>query len=210
MKGLLLFILLFVPQQLWGGTPLPTREKPLVVDLTARRVFIYTEVNGTGRSGANPHWGIVAVQGTLAEKGILRSYADPLTLHDALLKIGAQPGNNLSRNTTGEFVLGDRLVVTAALPGLERELSLQEVFDDSSGKGFNIRFGGNRLASAREKTGCITCLESCWVAITSNDRYPSLSSFTRFLFPNSHFEGKKNVLTEDGQPVIISYRVLGK
>lgn len=207
MKILLLFFLLLAPQHLWGETFLPTRVKPVSIDIPGRRVLIYTEVNGKNVTESNRHWGIVAIQGTLADRGILRSWADPLTLHDALLKIGARPGNNLTRNNTGGFILGDRLEVTVSWPGLGRELPLQDIFEDSTGKGFNIRFGGNRLAAAHEGTGCITCLESCWVAITSNDRYPSISAFTRFISPNSHFRGKKNTLPGDGRPVIVTFHL---
>lgn len=201
-----LFILLFIPLQLWGAT-FPTRERPLLIDTATKRVSIYTEVNGRNLEKSNPHWGIVAVQGSLADKGMLKSYADPVAVHDALVSIGARPGNNLTADSSGSFVAGDPLEVTVTWSGLGKELPLSAVFEDSTGKGFNIRFGGNRAAAQHEHTGCVTCLESCWVAVTSNDRYPYISTFKRLVSPNSRFKGKKDVLPGDGRPVIVSYRL---
>ena len=99
------------------------------------------------------------------------------------MEIGAKPGNNLSRETMGEFVKGSSLKVMAVLPGFNKELSLDQIFDDSSQKGFQIRFGGNRDRAVRGKTGCITCLESCWIGITSNAAYPAIGSLRRFISP---------------------------
>lgn len=207
MRILLFFLLLLSPVQLWAATSLPTREHPLVLDALQKRVLIYTEVNGGNVTKSNSHWGIVAASGKLADKGILLSYADPAQLHEALVRIGARPGNNLTGSSTGKFVAGDRLELTATWPGLGKELPLQEIFEDESGRGFNIRFGGNLASAGREHTGCLTCLESCWIAITSNDRYPFISALKRLVAPNSRFRGRKEILPADRQPVIIGYRL---
>jgi hypothetical protein len=206
----LLLILWLVPLHLWGATPLPSREQPLLVDDAGRRVLVYTEVNGRNLTRSNPHWGIVAVGGRLADKGILRSYADPLAFHDALVRIGARPGNNLTSDSTGQYVAGDQLEVTVTIPGLGTDLPLGAVFDDETGRGFAIRFGGNRDAARHEQTGCITCLESCWIAVSSNDRYPFISTLRRLISPNSRFRGRASVFHGDGQPVIVSYRLAGR
>jgi hypothetical protein len=208
MRAVLLTIfLLLVPLQLWSAT-LPTKGEPLLVDAANKRILIYAEVNGRNLETSNPHWGIVAVGGRLADKGILRSFAAPLALHDALLKLGARPGDNLTAGSSGQFVAGDHLEVTVTWPGLGRELPLAAIFDDETGKGFHIRFGGNREAARREHTGCVTCLESCWVAVTSNDRYPAISTLRRRFFPNSRFKGKGALLPGDGRPVIVIYRLI--
>jgi hypothetical protein len=204
----LLLLQLLVPLSLMAAPPLPTREHPLLLDGPGRRVLLYTEVNGRNLTTTNPHWGIVAIGGTLADKAILRSYADPLSLHDALVKLGARPGNNLTAGSSGQYVAGELLEVTVSWPGLGRELPLSAVFEDEAGKGFRIRFGGNRAAARHEHTGCITCLESCWVAVTSNDRYPFISTLKRLVSPNSRFRGKGAVLPADGGAVIVSYRLV--
>jgi len=185
----------------------PTKENPLVIDEKGKKVLIYTEVHEMNVHQWNVHWGVVFKDGKFQDRAILRAYSNQLDFHDALLKIGAKPGNNLSKDTIGQYVEGDFLDVKATWPGLGKELSLNEIFIDEKGKNFNIKFGGNRKASEEQKTGCITCLESCWISIASNANYPQTGSIKRFLNPNSHFKGRADVLPGDGKPVILIYRV---
>ena len=189
---------------------LPTKENPLIIDEKGKRVLIYTEVHEMNVHQYNVHWGIVFKDGRFQDRAILRSYANHLDFHDAMIKIGARPGNNLNKDTIGHFVEGDTLEVKATWPGLGKELFLNEIFEDTAGKGFLIKFGGNRKASEEQKTGCITCLESCWISITSNANYPQTGAIKRFINPNSKFRGKADILPGDGKPVILIYRVAGK
>lgn len=185
----------------------PTKENPLMIDEKGKRVLIYTEVHEMNVHQSNVHWGVVFKEGRFQDRAILRAYANHLDFHDALIKIGAKPGNNLNKETVGKYVEGDILDVKATWPGLGKELSLNEIFVDEAGKGFKIKFGGNRKASEEQKTGCITCLESCWISISSNTNYPQTGSLKRFLNPNSRFKGRADVLPGDGKPVILIYRV---
>ncbi len=185
----------------------PTREKPLIIDEKGKRVLIYTEVNEMNVHQSNVHWGVVFKDGKFQDRAILRSYANQLDFHDALIKIGAKPGNTLTKDTIGKYVEGDTLDVKATWPGLGKELSLNDIFIDEKGKVFKIKFGGNRKASEEKNTGCITCLESCWISISSNASYPQTHSLKRFLNPNSKFKGNANILPEDGKPVILIYSV---
>lgn len=189
--------------------PYPTKTNPLVIDGKGTRVLMYTEVNEMNVHQSNVHWGIVFKDGKFQDRAILRAYANQLDVHDALTRIGARPGNNLTKDTIGNYVEGDVLEVKATWPGLGKELTLNEIFRDQTGKGFQIKFGGNRKASEEQKTGCITCLESCWISISSNVRYPQTGAIKRFLDPNSRFQGRADVLPGDGKPVIVMYRVAG-
>ncbi len=186
---------------------MPTRENPVIVDKQGNRLLIYTEVNEMNVHQANVHWGVVFKDGRFQDRAILRSWANHLAFHDALLALGAKPGNNLNKETIGKHVEGDLLDVTATWPGLGKEVGLNEIFSESGGKGFSIRFGGNRKASAEQNTGCITCLESCWIAVTSNSAYPQTGAIKRFINPNAKFQGKGSILPKDGQPVILIYRI---
>ena len=185
----------------------PTRENPLLIDEKKKKVLIYSEVHEMNVHQPNVHWGVVFKDGKFQDRSILRAYANQLDFHDALIKIGAKPGNNLNKETVGKFVEGDILEVRATWPGLGKELSLNEIFVDEKGKPFLIKFGGNRKASEEQKTGCITCLESCWISISSNSSYPQTGAIKRFLNPNSRFKGNANVLPGDGKPVILIYTV---
>jgi hypothetical protein len=186
---------------------LPTKEKPLIIDEKGKKVLIYTEVHEMNVHQSNVHWGVVFKDGKFQDRSILRSYANQLDFHDALIRIGAKPGNSLNKDTIGKYVAGDTLDVKATWPGLGKELSLNDIFIDENGKGFKIKFGGNRKASEEKNTGCITCLESCWISISSNANYPQTHSLKRFLMPNSRFKGNANILPEDGKPVILIYSV---
>lgn len=185
----------------------PTKENPLLIDEKGKRVLIYTEVHEMNVHQSNVHWGVVFKEGKFQDRAILRAYANQLDFHDALVKIDAKPGNTLSKDTVGQHVQGDTLDVKATWSGLGKELSINDIFVDEKGKPFTIKFGGNRKASEEQKTGCITCLESCWISISSNTNYPQTGSIKRFLNPNSRFKGNANVLPGDGKPVILIYKV---
>jgi hypothetical protein len=183
--------------------PLPSRTDPLRVDAVNKRVLIYTEVNPKSHNQNNPHWGVVFQGGKLSEKGILLAFCTPESFHDALVQIGARAGNNLTLHSSGEFMAGDELTVSVLVPGVSQPLGVADIFDDTSGKGFRIHFGGNRRRAVEEQTGCITCLESCPIGITSNAAYPAISSFKRMLSPNSQFKGKAEKLPRQGALILI-------
>lgn len=189
----------------------PTRGNPLAVDPKSRTVAMYAEVSLRRLAETTTHWGIGCETGRLADKFILVSPAEPAALHDALVRIGARPGNSLATDDYGKTVEGDALVLTAQWPGLPREAAVGDLFYDASGKGFRIRFGGNRRAAVEQGTGCLTCLESCPVGITSNAAYPHLSTTRRMFRPNSRFRGRPEVLpAREAFPLAVFYRLVGR
>jgi hypothetical protein len=192
-----------VPASDRDGPAFPSRAAPLRIDLNNKRVLIYAEVNTQSLNQSNPHWGVVYQGGKLSNKAVLQAFCSPEEFHDALLQIGAKPGNNLTLRSSEEVIGGDELLVAVTWPGLSKPLDLADVTEDSSGKGFRIRFGGNRQRAVEEQTGCITCLESCPIGITSNAAYPAISFFKRMIAPNSQFKGKTEKLPRQGGLVLI-------
>jgi hypothetical protein len=182
---------------------LPSRVVPLRIDSINRRVLIYAEVNLKSLNQSNPHWGVVYQGGELNTNAIFHAFCTPQEFYDALLQIGVRPGNNLTLRSSAEVIGGDELLVSVTWPGLSRPLGLADILEDSSGKGFRIRFGGNRQRAVEEQTGCITCLESCPIGITSNAAYPAISSFKRMISPNSQFKGKAEKLPRQGGVILI-------
>jgi hypothetical protein len=182
---------------------LPSRSTPLRIDSINKRVLIYAEVNPKSFDQSNSHWGVVYQGGKLKDRAILLGFCTPQAFFDALLQIGARPGNNLTLRSSGETVQGEELTVTVVIPGQNKILSLSDILEDSSGKGFQIHFGGNRQRAMEEQTGCITCLESCPIGITSNAAYPAISSFKRMMSPNSKFKGQAEKLPRQGGLVLI-------
>jgi hypothetical protein len=188
----------------------PTKAKPLFVDTKNHVVKMYTEVSLRHLKETTPHWGIGCHTGKYADKFILISPAEPLDFHDALVRIGAKAGNNLAPDSYGKSVAGDHLNVTASWPGLKKPFDISDIFHDSTGKGYQIRFGGNRVTSEKMKTGCLTCLESCPISITSNAVYPHLRGIQQKLTPNSHFRWKPEALPDtEAFPVVVFYRISG-
>jgi len=181
----------------------PTKAHPLLADAKNKRVLIYVEVNPKNHGNSNPHWCVVFQGGKLKDKAILQAFCSPQEFHDALLQIGARPGNNLTLRSSGEVIEGDELAVTVTQPGLAKNLGLADIVDDSSGKGIRIRFGGNRQRASEENTGCITCLESCPIGITSNAAYPAIGSFKRLVSPNSQFKLKNDKIPLQGGLILI-------
>jgi len=184
----------------------PAKHSPVIKDRKKAAVIIYTELSLKHLNETTAHWGIGYGGGKLADKFILSSPVTPEALYDSLASIGLRPGNNLSMDSNGCFVSGDELDVKAAWPGLEKTLNLRDIFLDSSKKGFKIRFGGYKTAAIRYKTGCLTCLESCPIGITSNAAYPQISPLKRTISPNSLFSGNPEVLpNKDRFPIAVIY-----
>jgi Fe-S-cluster-containing hydrogenase component 2 len=67
----------------------------------------------------------------------------------------------------------------------------------------DVRFGGNLDRSKAKQTGCILCLDTCPVGITSNASHPQ-GSFDGKLV---EFKGNKDVLPADGTGVIVSFKL---
>jgi hypothetical protein len=188
---------------------LPTKTHPLLMDAKKNQVRIYAEINVKNWGKLNPHWGVIFQGGKLSHKAIFSAYCTPEEFYAALLQIGARPGNNLTLDLSGALVQGDELSVSVFQPDQNKSLPLADVLLDQSGKGFHIRFGGNLERAAKGKTGCITCLESCPVGITSNAAYPTIGSWKRFFYPNSLFKGKTGTLSAPkGVPVILIYELI--
>jgi hypothetical protein len=212
--GVVVTLILAVPgliPSLAADLPLlPTKTHPLLIDAKNRQVLIYTEILFKNWDKANPHWGVVFRGGKLWDKAILSAFCTPQEFYEALVQIGARPGNNPALDQSGTVVQGEELSVSVIRPGQAKSFSLADLIFDQTGKGFCIRFGGNIEIAARERTGCITCLESCPVGITSNAVYPTISSWKRFYSPNSMFKGKTEILpAQEGLPFILIYQCMG-
>ncbi len=179
----------------------PTKDNPLVVDKEKGVVKVYTEVNGKYFSETTRH-GIVFKDGSNGDKSVLRAYADQNDFYNALVKIGAKPGNTLTPDSApGTKVTGDALDVKVSFG--DKTYDFAEVIKQDPDNGFNVRFGGNDERAKSKNTGCILCLDSCPVGITSNDTW----GFGDWQNGKVKFYGDKDKLPEDGSPVIASFSV---
>jgi hypothetical protein len=180
-----------------------TKEKPITVDMKEKSVSMLAQVNGKYFYQATRH-GVVFSGGSNGEKSVFRSYATHQDFYDALMKLGLKAGNNMTKeNAEKTFVQGDLLEVTVAWEGAPKEYALDEVITDSNKKPFQIRFGGNLKNALQFKTGCLLCLDSCPVGITSNANYTMGAVEKR---SQVIFKGNDKILPPDGSLVVINVR----
>jgi hypothetical protein len=180
-----------------------TPDHPLKVDMKERSVSILARVNGKYFVETTRH-GVVFKGGKFGDKAIFAGLVDPKALYESLVSLGFKPGNNMTMdNKEKTFVEGEPLDVSVRWKGAGRTYRLDEVIKDSNGKPLVIRFGGNLTNALDKKTGCLLCLDSCPVGITSNATYTYGAVETR---KEVGFTGNKDVLPPDGTLVVITFK----
>ena len=178
--------------------------KPMKVDKEAGTVTVLTKVNGKYFEQSTRH-NSVEQSGTNGAKSIFTAYAKPEEFYNALIEIGAQPGNNMTPNN-GEttHVEGTKIKAEVTWNGAGKKYDINEVVKDSNGKKINFRFGGNLKAAIDKNTGCLSCLDSCPVGVISNETYTYGAIEKR---KEVSFTGNSDVLPEDGTYVAVIYSI---
>jgi hypothetical protein len=186
-----------------------TKAKVLVVDKKAKEIKMLCEVNGKYFTEATRH-GIAFEKGSNGEKSVLRGLADEKEFHQALLDIGAKPGNNLKAADmkagadNGVAVLGDKLVAVVTWAGQDKEIPFQDIIKASVERKMDLRFGGNLVSAKKNNTGCVLCLDSCATGITSDAAYPTGTTQNKVV----KFYGDDKVLPGDGKVVTVTFRLV--
>lgn len=179
-----------------------TPNNPIKVDAKAHSVSILAEVNGKYFVQTTRH-GVVFKEGKFGDKAVFMGLVDPKTFHEALISAGFKAGNNMTMaNKEKTHVQGDPFDISVTWKGAKKAYSLDEVIKDSNGKPLDIRFGGNLPAALEMKTGCLVCLDSCPVGITSNATYTNGAVETR---KEVGFTGNKDILPPDRSLVVITF-----
>ncbi len=209
MKHLFLLALALVLCASFGAPPAYSQEttltpqNPLAVDMKERSVSVLAQVNGKYLVQTTRH-GVVFKEGKNGEKSVFVALADPETFYASLVKLGLKAGNNMTwDNKEKTYVQGDPLDVSVTWKGAKKVYSIDEAIKDSNGKPLAIRFGGNLAAALKMKTGCLMCLDSCPVGITSNATYTYGAIETR---KEAALTGNKDVLPPDGTLVVITFK----
>lgn len=180
-----------------------TKENPIGITEKDKSLSFLAEVNGKYLLQPTRH-GVVFKDGKNGDKSIFRAFADHKSLYDGLVKLGFKPGDNMTmENRETTFVQGDLLDVTVTWKGAKKEYRLDEVVKDSNGKPLVIRFGGNLQNAIQYNTGCLICLDSCPVGITSNAAYTNGAVENR---KEVAFTGVKEVLPPDGTLVVFKIK----
>ncbi|PKZ16787.1 YdjY domain-containing protein [Anaerococcus octavius] len=183
-----------------------SKDNNIVVDKENQTVTIYTTFNGKFLTESTRHL-VVSETGKFGDKPVFVANTPPADFHQALLDIGAKPGDNMTpenaEETTSE---GTPLEITAYWDGNEEGTNVNDIVKDSNGKDLDIRFTGNLDRSNEMKTGCLSCLDSCTVGISSNANYP-LGSVEKT--KTVEFSIDEDKAPEDGTPVALVYTIRG-
>ena len=197
------FFALFAASLAFSEEAALTPGNPIKVDTKERTVSILAEVNGKYFVEPTRH-GVVFKGGKFGDKSVFSGLVDPKTFHESLVKVGFKPGNNMTMdNKEKTCVEGEPLDVFVTWKGAKKTYRLDEVINDSNKKPITIRFGGNLPAAIEKNTGCLVCLDSCPVGITSNAAYTYGAVEKR---KEVSFTGNKNTLPADRSLVVITFK----
>lgn len=177
-------------------------SEPMVADKEKKEVKLQATVNGKYFTEATRH-GVVFKDGSNGEKSVLRALGSEKDFYEALVSIGAEGGNNVKLDDKGKGVKveGTKLDVFVTWEGLGKEIPFNDIIVSSDPRPMDVRFGGNIENAKSKNTGCILCLDSCPVGITSNSSYAFGESDT------VKFNGNKEVLPADGTAVTVIFRL---
>ncbi len=180
----------------------PADVTKLEVNKDKKEVKIPAQVNGKYFTEATRH-GVVFKDGSNGEKSVLRGLTSEKEFYEAMNSLEIQPGNNLVGGDKGQgkSIEGAKLNVFVTWEGLGKEIPFNDIIVSSDPRPMDIRFGGNIDRANQNNTGCILCLDSCPVGITSNSSYAFGESDT------VKFTGNKEVLPADGTNVTVIFRV---
>ena len=180
-----------------------SKENPIVVDKEAKTISILATVNGKYFDEVTRHMAI-SEGGKIADMALFKTPVTPTDFYNGLLEIGAKAGDNMTaENAATTTTEGSKLNVTLSF-GDKKDVDVNEAVLDSNGTPLDIRFSGNMNNSKEFNTGCITCLDSCFVGITSNAAYPLGAVEEQ---KSVEFKGNKDVLPADGSEVVITYKL---
>jgi len=154
-----------------------SEKTPMIVDRNAREIRLLAtlqpEAFGPGRLKQLPgHHAVTWSGGRKSHEALLVTFSSDTEVHDALITLGARPGNNLTQEVWDERnnpksrapetrVGGDSVVALVWWEGLKDPLPLSALFHNPSSTEVDLRFGGHKSLIPVWKSGCVICMQSC-------------------------------------------------
>ena len=195
-----------------------SHEKPVYTDQTQQSIWLLGEVqagafNRSDRGDARYH-AIVWKGGRAKANALFVAHATDLQVHQALLDIGAAPGNNLTLDSWDERfapdhadpnlrVTGSVIEISVQWEGSQKVYDISEILVDAGGGGFSFRFGGNLKHIQEWKSGCVACLYSCPGGKVSNASY----TIRDYVDEATRFQAREDLLPPDGSEVRLILRL---
>ncbi len=211
----------------------PTAEHPLESVTATKEIKIFGVIyprRFNAARGDEARYHLLVWNGGASPGALIETPADDLAFHDALVALGAHPGNNLSMASwnkrhepdnpaSREKVTGSQLEVRLTWANNPTGITIDQSLQTSSVSfpppnpqsltpSLEWRFGGNRgrwfnkIPLAR-RPGCLLCFYSCPSGKVSN----SALSVHDYVTTPSRFEANLTMLPPDGTPVIVTIRV---
>ena len=202
-----------------------TAETPLVISPESQQVTIYGVIypdRFNRAEGNEAHYHLLTWKGGHSKNALIETPVDDLAFHDALVKIGAQPGNTLSMQAwtqrtdpdspaPRQKASGSRLAVFLSWPGQPERLPVYRILRPSPAtpqlpvwtfEGNRDRWF-NRVPFA-PRPGCLACLYSCPSGKLSNGRL----SIADYMAQPGRFRADTESLPPDNTPVRVIFELL--
>ncbi len=193
----------------------PNRAAPLRIAEGKRQVEIFGQIfprRFNAAQGQETRYHFLVWQDGTSPHALLYTPVDDLDFHDALLRLGAQPGKRLpmaawterhEHPASHQTVTGSRLAIRVSWQGNPSGLALEQIFTDTA---LSLRFGGNRdrwfnRLPFAPRPGCLVCLYSCPSGKVSNGAL----SIADYVNNPARFTADTEQLPPDGTPVVISF-----
>lgn len=170
-KLLLALVLLVMPFSILACNSQASASKNIVIDEAAKTVTITANVNDAFFDKSTMHC-VVFKDGKAAGAAMFAADVDSQDFHEALVKIGGNPWTVDKKLVDGEFTDGEKVNVRLTWEGQNTLVELSNILKTDSGRpNIDMRFSGNKGGNNETKSGCITCLNSCWAGICTNAAY---------------------------------------
>jgi hypothetical protein len=166
---------------------------------------------------------MVFLEGSKADLAFMRTEVKPGDLYDALVSLGASPGNNVNGTNFSDPLVaseGTRLELKVSWDGAPKAYPLSELLIEKTGleggapRGIDLRFTGNRTPGeheghthqgASDTTGCLTCLYTCSAGIATN---AAVNKAVNTADGTWRYVADPSLLPPDGTEVKLTYTVL--
>jgi hypothetical protein len=207
----------------------PTVEHPLEVSAAVKEVCIFGVIypaRFNAATGDEARYHLIVWKGGTSANALIETPADDLAFHDALLSLGAHPGDNLTMASWNKRhdptnpaprkkVEGSPLDIRLSWEAKPLGIPMEQAFRQSPtpspqslAPSPEFRFGGNRArwfntVPLAPRPGCLLCLYSCPSGKVSN-RALSVHDYVE---APSRFVANTDILPPDGAPVTITVRL---
>lgn len=212
----------------------PLADEPLETNLAGKEVRIFGVIypqRFNSAQGEEAHYHLLVWQGGTSVNALIETPADDLAFHDALVSLGAQPGDNLTMSSWNERhdpshpepkkkVTGSSLTIRLSWKDTPLGIPIEQAFQRGSeqrsasflhspGPSPEFRFGGNRKRLFNKipfapRPGCLACLYSCPSGKVSNGAL----SVHDYVETPSRFVANTAILPPDGTPVIVIFHLV--